>query len=228
VGLALGAERDAVRPVVRRRLRRLAEDPPVRARYLDVLRRVWSTAEPVWRKHGRAAADSARTEWERRLAAGTPVEELVSGRHPLLRTELGLEPVLANRAEFAVSPMYFCMSGGHVVDLDEYVQIGVPASDRHPVRKVRDAMFVANRMRVFGDPTRVLVLIQLTSAPATVTELAQVLRLPQASVSDHIKVLREAGVLEIRRQGRRTSYAVLPRRVDRVLAQARATLAIWE
>jgi DNA-binding transcriptional ArsR family regulator len=120
------------------------------------------------------------------------------------------------------------MSGGPVADLGDFVHIAVPASDLHPVRKVRDALFVADRLRVLAEPTRVHILIQLFSAPAGVMDVARALRMSQPTVSGHIKMLRNAGLIQARKAGARTVFIASRKRVERLLEDARATMARWD
>jgi ArsR family transcriptional regulator len=163
------------------------------------------------------------------LDGGAAIEDLVPPRHPLTRAEqLGFDELLTHRMVYAVSPLYFCMSGGHVTDLGDFVHIAVPASDLHPVRKVRDSLFVADRLRVLAEPTRVNILIQLFSAPAGVMDIARVLGLSQPTVSGHMKKLRAAGLIQPRKLGGRMVFMASRKRVERLLEDARATLARWD
>lgn len=66
-------------------------------------------------------------------------------------------------------------------------------------------------LRALADPSRASMLRLLLAAPdgrATVTELARALDLRQPTVSHHMRLLREAGLVESTRDGRRTWYAV--------------------
>jgi DNA-binding transcriptional ArsR family regulator len=190
---------------------------------------VWQVAAAAWAESGRATVVDACEQWKSRLKSGARIEALVPPRHPLTRAdELGFDDLFVERGEYVVSPLYFCMSGGHVVDLGRYVHIGVPASELLPVRKVRDAAFVAYRLRVLSEASRVHVLIELLSAPAGVMEVARALRLSQPTVSGHIKVLRQAGLIQPRRIGRRTVFAASRKRIERLLEDARATMLRWD
>jgi DNA-binding transcriptional ArsR family regulator len=222
-------ERPSDRPPILERLRRLRADSALRQDYRALLMEAWQAAAGVWEKHGRAAVLQACAGWTARLEAGATIEELVPPRHPLTRADqLGYDDLFLQRTEYVVSPMYFCMSGGHVVDLDEYVHIGVPASDLLPVRKVRDAAFVAYRLRVLAEPTRVHILLQLLSAPAGVMELARGLRISQPTVSGHVKILSEAGLIQPKRFGGRSVFVGSRKRIERLLEDARATIARWD
>jgi len=162
---AMLTEPEQERPAIGERLRRLHDDARALLTYRDILLDVWEPASRAWERDGRAAAADACVAWKAKLDTGMSIEELVPPRHPLTRPDqLGFDDLFEHRAEFAVSPLYFCLSGGHVIDLDDFVHVAVPASDLLPVRKVRDAAFVSDRLRVLAEPTRVHILIQLLSA----------------------------------------------------------------
>jgi DNA-binding transcriptional ArsR family regulator len=59
-------------------------------------------------------------------------------------------------------------------------------------------------------------------------EIARVLHLSQPTVSGHLKILREAGLVQPRRLGGRTVFAGSRKRIERLLEDARATIARWE
>jgi len=194
-----------------------------------VLSEVWRFAGEAWRRDGLPVVTRACAAWRERLSAGIALEDLVAPRHPLSRPdEHGLDGLLRGDSSFVISPLYFCLSGGHVVDLGELVHVGVAASDLIPVRKVRDAAFVADRLRVLAEPTRVHILIQLMSNPSGVMEVARALRISQPTVSGHVKVLERAGLIQQRRRGSRAVLMASRKRVERLLEDARSTLVRWD
>jgi DNA-binding transcriptional ArsR family regulator len=226
---AMLTEPDQERQHVKDRLRRLYDDSSARLVYSDILVEVWRLASGVWERDGRAIAAGACVAWRAKLDTVESIEDLVPPRHPLTRADqLGFEDLFTHRNEFALSPLYFCMSGGHVIDLGDFVHIAVPASDLLPVRKVRDAAFVSDRLRVLAEPTRVHILIQLLSAPAGVMDVARSLRMSQPTVSGHLKTLRDAGLIQPRRFGTRTVMVASRKRIERLLEDARATIARWD
>lgn len=71
-----------------------------------------------------------------------------------------------------------------------------------------------------GDPTRRTIFQRLVAGPRSVGELARGLPISRPAVSQHLKVLREAGLVVDHRAGNRRIYAV-----DREgLAELRAEL----
>ena len=70
---------------------------------------------------------------------------------------------------------------------------------------------MANEAPVFaalGDPTRRAVLARLRTGPRSVGEIVATVPVSQSAVSQHLRVLREAGLVTDRREGTRRLYQV--------------------
>ena len=63
---------------------------------------------------------------------------------------------------------------------------------------------------IIAEPNRRAILSLLTSSPQSVGEIAQQLRLPQPTVSKHLRVLREAGFVEATVDAQRRLYRLKP------------------
>jgi ArsR family transcriptional regulator len=64
--------------------------------------------------------------------------------------------------------------------------------------------------RAFGDPTRVRILAALRDRELCVCELCDALAVTQSTLSTHLQVIREAGLVSTRKQGRWMYYAIAP------------------
>lgn len=64
------------------------------------------------------------------------------------------------------------------------------------------------QLDALGDPTRRAVFESIASAPKGVGEVAAVLPISRPAVSQHVKILKDAGLLSVRREGTRNIYAV--------------------
>ena len=82
----------------------------------------------------------------------------------------------------------------------------------------------AKYFRALGDPTRLRILELLMDGALTVTELTQILRVPQSSVSNHLACLRWCGFVTTRREHRTIHYRLADERVAAVVELARALL----
>jgi DNA-binding transcriptional ArsR family regulator len=65
-------------------------------------------------------------------------------------------------------------------------------------------------MKALGEPRRVAILELLRAGPRPVGEIADEVQVTQQAVSQHLAVLRSAGLVEARREGTRSLYAVRP------------------
>ncbi len=63
-------------------------------------------------------------------------------------------------------------------------------------------------LRTLGHPVRLRIAAGLVDRCACVREIWECLEMPQAVVSQHLKVMREGGILEARRDGARVCYSL--------------------
>jgi DNA-binding transcriptional ArsR family regulator len=71
-------------------------------------------------------------------------------------------------------------------------------------------MAYAQALQALGDPTRRSVLEQLRGGPKAVGEIAARLPVSRPAVSQHLRVLKEAGLVTERQDGTRRLYRVDP------------------
>src|SRR5256885_11612224 len=65
-------------------------------------------------------------------------------------------------------------------------------------------------LRALADESRRTLLETLTSGPATAEELALLLPIARPGVSRPLRVLREAGLVEVRQEAQRPIYSIRP------------------
>jgi DNA-binding transcriptional ArsR family regulator len=83
-------------------------------------------------------------------------------------------------------------------------------------------------LRSLADESRRTLLEALSSGPASAGELAALVPIARPGVSRHLRVLREAGLVEVRREAQRRVYGLRPEplaEVDEWLGRYRA---LWE
>jgi DNA-binding transcriptional ArsR family regulator len=83
-------------------------------------------------------------------------------------------------------------------------------------------------LRALADESRRTMLEALTAGPATAGELAALLPIARPGVSRHLRVLREAGLVDVREDAQRRVYSLRPEplaEVDDWLSRYRA---LWE
>src|SRR4051794_33278419 len=71
---------------------------------------------------------------------------------------------------------------------------------------MNDGVVAADRFAALADPTRRHLLEQLATSDRAVTELMAGLAMSQPAVSQHLRVLRDAGLVTARKDGRHRYY----------------------
>src|SRR5919109_500989 len=80
---------------------------------------------------------------------------------------------------------------------------------------------------VLAEPNRRRILDQLLERPRTVGELVTALEVSQPSVSKHLRVLRDAGVVEARKDAQRRVYELRPEALADLLAWVEPYRKLW-
>jgi len=76
-----------------------------------------------------------------------------------------------------------------------------------------------------SDPKRIAILYALAEGSKNVMEIAEVMELPQPTVSRHLKILRERGMVAPERRGANIIYTLGDKRIVRALDLLRDVLA---
>ena len=92
---------------------------------------------------------------------------------------------------------------------------------------VRDATSPAAVLSVLADPTRLAILSHLRGGEHRVSELTEHLGLAQSTVSQHLAILRSAGLISSHSHGRaNVSRIENPEAIEQVLAAAESLAAV--
>lgn len=83
----------------------------------------------------------------------------------------------------------------------------------------------ATLCQAIADPTRIALLYELGDGPKHVSQLVTALDLPQATVSRHLKVLRDRSLVKTERDGAYIHYQLADPRVLEALDTMRTILA---
>jgi len=76
-----------------------------------------------------------------------------------------------------------------------------------------------------ADPNRILILYTLSENSVNVSDLAEMIDLPQSTVSRHLKVLRDRQMVTAHREGQSVFYSLSDKRIIDALDLLRAVLA---
>lgn len=75
-------------------------------------------------------------------------------------------------------------------------------------------------LRALAAPLRIAIVTELGAGPRCVHELVDALRAPQPLVSQHLRVLRGAGVVRGQRRGREIAYSLTDEHIAHIVADA--------
>jgi DNA-binding transcriptional ArsR family regulator len=205
--LPLASETEADRQVFLRRLDRLRRSARLRRDYVQLLRDLWSEVGPTWETEGLPLVEAAVERIKRRLERGAKWVELIVSDCEYLSALL---PQLIERVPFvgAVMIVPHSFSGqGLLFDLPNGIVVGVRADGTDQSERARTDV-LAKRLKALADPTRLAIIHALANGPMTVGEIARSFDLAQPTVSNHVKVLREAGVVTATRRANRVELEV--------------------
>jgi len=76
---------------------------------------------------------------------------------------------------------------------------------------------LAECMRALGHPVRLQIVKGLINNECNVTQIQHNLGIPQSTISQHLKILKNAGIIESRREGTMVCYKVLDHWVKEVV-----------
>lgn len=83
-------------------------------------------------------------------------------------------------------------------------------------------------LKALADESRRIMLQALADGPATAGELAAMLPIARPGVSRHLRVLREAGLVEVRPEAQRRVYSVRAEPIGEVNDWLNRYLPMWE
>jgi DNA-binding transcriptional ArsR family regulator len=83
-------------------------------------------------------------------------------------------------------------------------------------------------LRALADPSRRTVLERLSRGPVTAGDLAALLPIARPGVSRHLRVLREAGLVEVRQDAQRRVYSLRPEPLAEIDEWLDRYRTLWE
>jgi DNA-binding transcriptional ArsR family regulator len=72
-------------------------------------------------------------------------------------------------------------------------------------------------LKAIAHPVRMEIIVRLKADGCNVTEIQKNLGVPQSTVSQHLRILKNAGVLSSRREGTKVCYAIEKREVLEII-----------
>jgi DNA-binding transcriptional ArsR family regulator len=203
----------------RERFARLKQSPALVREYLDLLREVWEPVDAMWQQALPVIDEAGRHMVARYERGGsletllTPGCDILEKRRPFIvaNVEAG-QPLLVVPCLFFGTSMY--------LEFPDLVVIGTGVGQGDVLARAKTES-VARRLKALADPTRLALLHSLAATPSTVGELAQFFHLAQPTVSMHVKVLRQSGLVQGEREGGRLRLSADPAAVEDLLGDLR-------
>ncbi len=82
---------------------------------------------------------------------------------------------------------------------------------------IHDPASWSQRFKALAHPARLLLLRRLMESERCVSDVEKCLGLSQPNVSQHLKILKDAGIIEGRRERTRICYRIADDRIARIL-----------
>ena len=205
-----------------RKLERLRESEEFRRRYFTLLKAVWEAIQSPWREEGRPTAEAMRRNIEKQLAGGASFLDVVPRLHFAHQTIY--EAVIEGAellGEIVIVPLGLAGGGSTFYTIPGMVIIGFgPDHERRAQLRREQSEHAARVFKVVSDPTRAAILSNLVWNASSITDLANFFELSQPTVSVHVKMLREAGLLDSQKVNGQTLYTASQERLRETLRAA--------
>ena len=78
---------------------------------------------------------------------------------------------------------------------------------------------LADTFKVFGDNTRIKILWNLFDKELSVTEICEALDMSQSAISHQLRILKQARLIAVRREGKNAFYSLDDDHVKRIIEQ---------
>ncbi len=201
------------------RFRRLKESPALVRSYLALLQEVWAPVNEMWQQSLPIIEEAAR-HFYAQYEKGMSLDVLVTPGCDIFRDRLPqISADIAGGKSIAFIPCLFFGSSLYL-DFPDLVMIGLGVGMGDTEARARTES-VARRLKAVADPTRLAILHSLAAAPSSVGELATLFRLAQPTVSMHVKVLRQSGLVHSERHDGRLRLSADPAAVESLLGDLR-------
>jgi hypothetical protein len=182
----------------RARLKRLHDSARLRSSWISLLRDVWQELGREWECRARPAAEALARELRHKLGPAIGFAEVQSMvQCDFVGTFQGFlrDARSSRQAEVLVVPSWYGRKGMYLTLPDRVIL--TPWTSPLIVGPTEETRNRARRFKALGDPTRLAILEALGRRPRTVGELADGFELAQPTVSNHVRVLREAGLVVV-------------------------------
>ncbi len=220
-GLRLQAARDMERALT------IMGGGPLHEAFWHWLDRFYYGSYAAWRKAQERGLEASLAEallglGSARASTGRPATDWLPEENPL-RTRTDLSAILDRGLS-----VHFCVEPFGIADiwLLEPGRLVVTTSRAGPLFEAFRLRMVdlATRVSALADPSRLAILRMIRQVGVGNTDIAATLHLSRPTVSVHARILREAGLIRSRQEGRRTLHEIVPGQLGQLFRDLMATL----
>lgn len=200
-------------------------DPEAVRRYEAALSGLWGLLAPLWKQDGEATVRRECRRLESSLGESGVLGALP--KHHFARFEHGAAEISRHLGEGAlvVTPLYFAAGGGFLFDVGPTLYLGYGLHSDASYARLQDRVQrAAAKAKGLADPTRLMILALVSKFELTVGDLAQQLEVSQPTVSGHLKLLREEGLVTLHKEGNKAYYRVARKETAALLEELEGLL----
>lgn len=183
----------------------------VRKSWSDHIKRLAEALRTEWRETGQRIVEQHQSQFDDRFRVTGDIIKALPPYH-FIRFEKTAASIRTaeGQQEIVVIPLYYAAAGGFSFASGGRQFVGFGLRSEHVFDDIRARVDrEARKIKALADPTRLLLLTLIarySGFSLTVGDLAQYLAVSQPTVSGHLKILRESGLVEVERQGNRSFY----------------------
>lgn len=208
--------------LVRDRLTALASNREQMLAYQRLASDLWETLRPEWESRGLALARNEAAMLSERLEQGAPLPSLLPrGNIALLEQFRPATEAYSAAGRAVILPSYFGR-GSHAWEIGGIFYVGygflTEGLQHHEQERAR---LTAARLKALADPTRLRLLAYISQVSVSVSDLAAILAVSQPTVSEHLRLLRDAGLVHTHRDGNKVFYRTDPAALEALLRLVR-------
>jgi len=198
------------------RLRRHYEvlaEPAAGLEMQAALTALWGFMQPSWEREGYEVSLAAGLQLEKEIEATNDLLAALPPHH-FVQFEAAAADLRQRQktGQIMVVPLFFASLGGFHLDVGDVDYLGYGVNSESLFQQQQQELTaLAGRLKAFSDPTRLLLLVlisRLTQFPMTVGDLAKQLGVSQPTASGHLRLLRDAGLVDVSKKGNRAFYKI--------------------
>jgi DNA-binding transcriptional ArsR family regulator len=192
------------------RLLRL-ENRQQRRKFVGLLRQLWAWLEPQWLSEGQPICKAACERFVEQFGVHQDILSALPAHH-FVQFEKSKQYIkkAMQQGTVLVIPLFFALGGGFSVDAENQhlIGYGIRSEDTHQAL-TQAVTQTALHLKTLADPTRLMLLTLLQRYQhfeMSVSDFAEQLGVTQPTISGHLKLLRESGLVTLEKKGNKSLY----------------------